>query len=150
MGRLEGYWRHPCLLPSQPSAPKPCCSPSSRHPRPLCTPPQRTSHQCTPPHSTPLHCTPHHPNPTLPRTTATSLPRPHCNLTAQTTLPRPHCNLTAQHPIPLHLEGAHQRVVNAHHGTSVVELAAVVRRAKHGDQLPLREELIPVLDHLQQ
>ena len=91
MGRLEGYWRHPCLLPSQPSAPKPCCSPSSRHPRPLCTPPQRTSHQCTPPHSTPLHCTPHHPNPTLPRTTATSMPRPHCNLTAQTTQPRPHC-----------------------------------------------------------
>jgi hypothetical protein len=47
-----------------------------------------------------------------------------------------------------HLEGAHERLVDAHHGARVVELAAVVGRAEDGDQLPLCEELVPILHHL--
>jgi hypothetical protein len=47
------------------------------------------------------------------------------------------------------LEGAHQRVVHAHHGAGVVELAAVVGRREDGHQLALGEELVPVLHHLQ-
>jgi hypothetical protein len=44
-----------------------------------------------------------------------------------------------------YLEGAEQAFVDAHHRTSVVELAAVVRCAEQGDELALREELVPVL-----
>ena len=46
------------------------------------------------------------------------------------------------------LEGAHERLVDGHHGTGVVELAAVVGRREESDQLALREELVAVLHHL--
>mmetsp|Transcript_46438 Transcript_46438/g.94613 ORF Transcript_46438/g.94613 Transcript_46438/m.94613 type:complete len:335 (-) Transcript_46438:226-1230(-) len=46
------------------------------------------------------------------------------------------------------LERAHQSLVNTHHGTSVVELAAIVRRRKESNQLALGEELVTVLHHL--
>ena len=47
-----------------------------------------------------------------------------------------------------HLEGAHQRVVHAHHSPRVVKLAAVVWRAEDGDQLAPRKELVPLLNNL--
>ena len=47
-----------------------------------------------------------------------------------------------------HLERAHQSLVNTHHCTSVVELAAIVRRRKESNQLALGEELVTVLHHL--
>ena len=47
-----------------------------------------------------------------------------------------------------HLEGAEQALINAHHGTGVVELAAVVRSAEQRDELALREELVAILDNL--
>jgi hypothetical protein len=46
------------------------------------------------------------------------------------------------------LERAEQALVNAHHGASIVELSAVVRRAEQSDKLALREELVPILDYL--
>lgn len=46
------------------------------------------------------------------------------------------------------LEGAEQALVDAHHGTRVVEFAAVVGSTEESDQLTLREELVPVLDDL--
>ena len=46
------------------------------------------------------------------------------------------------------LEGAHECLVHRHHGTSVVELAAVVGSAEEGDQLTFGEELVPILHHL--
>lgn len=46
------------------------------------------------------------------------------------------------------LEGAEQALVHAHHGASVVELAAVVGRAEQRNELALREELVAVLDDL--
>ena len=46
------------------------------------------------------------------------------------------------------LEGAHECLVDRHHGTCVVELPAVVRGAEEGDELTLGEELVPVLHHL--
>ena len=48
-----------------------------------------------------------------------------------------------------HLEGAHQRLVNAHHGTRVVKFATVVRSAEDCDELPLCKELVAVLNNLQ-
>mmetsp|Transcript_62983 Transcript_62983/g.148318 ORF Transcript_62983/g.148318 Transcript_62983/m.148318 type:complete len:388 (-) Transcript_62983:529-1692(-) len=47
-----------------------------------------------------------------------------------------------------HLERAHKGFVDRHHGTGVVELAAVVGRREHRHQLPAREELVPVLHDL--
>ena len=47
-----------------------------------------------------------------------------------------------------YLERAQQALIDAHHSARVVELAAVVRRAEQRDQLPFREELVPVLDDL--
>mmetsp|Transcript_60708 Transcript_60708/g.159058 ORF Transcript_60708/g.159058 Transcript_60708/m.159058 type:complete len:203 (+) Transcript_60708:48-656(+) len=46
------------------------------------------------------------------------------------------------------LEATHQGLVDRHHGTCVVELAAVVRCAEDGDELSLGEELVAVLDDL--
>lgn len=46
------------------------------------------------------------------------------------------------------LEGAHEGLVDGHHGARVVELPAVVGGAEEGDELALREELVPVLHHL--
>ncbi len=47
-----------------------------------------------------------------------------------------------------HLEGAHQVLVDRHHRRAVVELAAVVGRGEDRHELPLREELVAVLDDL--
>jgi hypothetical protein len=47
-----------------------------------------------------------------------------------------------------HLEGAEQALINTHHGTGVVKLAAVVRSAEQRDELALREELVAILDNL--
>lgn len=46
------------------------------------------------------------------------------------------------------LEGAEQTFIHAHHGTSVVELAAVVGGAEQRDELALRKELVAILDDL--
>ena len=46
------------------------------------------------------------------------------------------------------LEGAHECLVNGHHGARVVKLPAIVGRRKQRHQLPLREKLIPILNHL--
>jgi hypothetical protein len=46
------------------------------------------------------------------------------------------------------LEGAHERVIDTHHGTSIVELAAVVGGGEDSHKLSLGEELVPVLHHL--
>lgn len=47
-----------------------------------------------------------------------------------------------------YLERAEQRLVNAHHCTSVVELSTVVGCAEEGDQLALGKELVTVFDDL--
>merc|ERR1712070_544141 len=47
-----------------------------------------------------------------------------------------------------HLEAAHQRLVDRHHRSRVVKLAAVIRRAEKRDELTLGEELVPILDDL--
>jgi len=46
------------------------------------------------------------------------------------------------------LERAQQALVDAHHGTGIVEFAAVVRSGEQGDELALREEFVAVLDDL--
>ena len=46
------------------------------------------------------------------------------------------------------LEGAHERVVYAHHGPRVVELPAVVGRREQSYQVAPRKELVPVLNDL--
>lgn len=48
-----------------------------------------------------------------------------------------------------HLEGAHERLVHAHHGAGVVKLSAVVRSREQGDELPLREKLVAIFHHLE-
>ena len=50
--------------------------------------------------------------------------------------------------IALYLEGTKQRLVDAHHRAGVVELATVVWCREEGDQVSLREELVPVFDDL--
>merc|ERR1719253_487640 len=47
-----------------------------------------------------------------------------------------------------HLEATHKGVVNRHHGTRIVKLPAIVRGAEDCNQLPLGEELIPILNDL--
>jgi len=47
------------------------------------------------------------------------------------------------------LEGAHEGLVHRHHAARVIELAAVVRCREKGDQLPLGEEFVSVLHHLE-
>ena len=47
-----------------------------------------------------------------------------------------------------HLEGAHQILVDVHHRAAVVKLSAVVGRGEDRHELPLREELVAVLDDL--
>ena len=44
-----------------------------------------------------------------------------------------------------HLERTEERFVHVHHGTSIVKLAAVVRRRENRHELPIREELITIL-----
>lgn len=46
------------------------------------------------------------------------------------------------------LERAEQTLVDAHHGTRIVKLSAVVRCTKQGDELTFGEELVAVFDHL--
>jgi len=46
------------------------------------------------------------------------------------------------------LERAHEGIVHRHHGTRIIEFAAVVGRGKERDQLPLCEKFIPVFHHL--
>jgi len=48
----------------------------------------------------------------------------------------------------MYLEGAHERLVHAHHPASVVKLPAVVGGREEGHQLPLGKELVAVLHHL--
>merc|ERR1719282_407825 len=47
-----------------------------------------------------------------------------------------------------YLKGAHQRLVNRHHSSSVVEFSAIIGRGEKRDELPFGEELISVLDDL--
>lgn len=47
-----------------------------------------------------------------------------------------------------HLERAKQALVYAHHGSSIVELSAVVGCAEQGNKLALGEEFVAVLDDL--
>lgn len=46
------------------------------------------------------------------------------------------------------LERAEQTLVDAHHGSRVVKLAAVVGRAEEGNELALGEKLVAILDNL--
>jgi hypothetical protein len=47
-----------------------------------------------------------------------------------------------------YLEGAEQALVDTHHGSGIVEFAAVVRCTKQRNKLALREELVAVLHDL--
>lgn len=47
-----------------------------------------------------------------------------------------------------YLEGAHECLVNAHHGAGVVKFATVVRGREKCHQLPLRKELVSILHYL--
>ena len=47
-----------------------------------------------------------------------------------------------------HLEGAHQVLVNAHHASSIIELATIVRRRKHSYKVTIREKLVTIFYHL--
>lgn len=47
-----------------------------------------------------------------------------------------------------YLKGAHECLVHAHHGASVVELTAVVRGREKRHQLSLCKELVSILHHL--
>lgn len=47
-----------------------------------------------------------------------------------------------------HLERAKQRLVDAHHCTSIVEFTTIVGGAEQRDQLPLREELVSIFHNL--
>lgn len=46
------------------------------------------------------------------------------------------------------LEGTHESLVHAHHGSSVIKLSTVVGCREEGDQLPLGKELISILHNL--
>jgi hypothetical protein len=46
------------------------------------------------------------------------------------------------------LERAQQALVDAHHGASIVKLAAVVGSTEKGDELAFREELVTIFDDL--
>lgn len=46
------------------------------------------------------------------------------------------------------LKRAHERLVDGHHSACIIELAAVVRGRKEGNQLPLGKELITVFHDL--
>ena len=46
------------------------------------------------------------------------------------------------------LKGAHESLIDTHHGTGVVELTAVVRCREQSHQLALGKELIAVFNHL--
>ena len=46
------------------------------------------------------------------------------------------------------LKGAHESLVDTHHGTGVVELTTVVRCREQSHQLALGKELIAVFNHL--
>lgn len=46
------------------------------------------------------------------------------------------------------LERAEQTLVDAHHGTRIVKLSAVVRCTKQGDELAFGKELVAIFDHL--
>lgn len=46
------------------------------------------------------------------------------------------------------LERAEQTLVDAHHGSRIVKLAAVVGRAEEGNELALGEKLVAILDNL--
>lgn len=52
-------------------------------------------------------------------------------------------------PKRAHLEGAHQSLIDTHHGACIIKLATVVWRRKYGDQLPIRKKLVPILSNLQ-
>ena len=47
-----------------------------------------------------------------------------------------------------HLEATHQSLNKRHHGSCIVELTTIVRRAEKGAQLPLCEEHVTILHHL--
>ena len=47
-----------------------------------------------------------------------------------------------------YLEGAEQALINAHHGSSIVELATVIGCAEQGDKLSFGEKLVAVLNDL--
>lgn len=47
-----------------------------------------------------------------------------------------------------YLERAHQRFIDAHHCSCIIELAAVIWRGKQCHQLPFRKEFIPIFHDL--
>jgi len=47
-----------------------------------------------------------------------------------------------------HLERAHQRLINTHHGSGVVKLSTVVRCWEQSHQLTLGKELVAIFYHL--
>jgi hypothetical protein len=47
-----------------------------------------------------------------------------------------------------YLEGAHERVIDAHHGAGIVELATVVGGGEQRHELALGKELIAILHNL--
>jgi hypothetical protein len=48
----------------------------------------------------------------------------------------------------MYLKGAHERIVDGHHCSCIVELAAIVRGGEERHQLSLREELVAIFDYL--
>ena len=50
----------------------------------------------------------------------------------------------------VYLEGAHERLIHTHHGTSIVKLPTIVWGRKQSHQLPFSKELITILHHLKQ
>lgn len=56
-------------------------------------------------------------------------------------------------PLPLlrrfqNLKTTHQRLINAHHSSRIIELPAIVRSGEEGDELTACEELIAVFNDL--
>ena len=47
-----------------------------------------------------------------------------------------------------HLETAHERLVDDHHSGRVIKFTTIIRRGENGNQLPLGEKLVAVLDDL--
>jgi len=48
----------------------------------------------------------------------------------------------------MYLERTEQTLIHTHHSSSVIKLAAVIRRTEKCHQLSFREKLVPVFDHL--
>ena len=61
---------------------------------------------------------------------------------------KPQSRLRSKKIGAVYLERTEQAFIHAHHSSSVIKFAAVVRRTEKGHQLPFREEFVTVFDDL--